>query len=99
MAKGKGSKGSSASKKRVAKMKNAGATSNENDEVCGLCCESVKDEEDEALFCEGPCAQWFHRYCAEVTATQFQLLSNSPEPFLCYACFQQAHKTKVRPLR
>ena len=29
---------------------------------------------------------------------QFQLLSNSCKPFLCYVCFQQAHWTKVSSL-
>ena len=96
MAKGKGGKVSSTTKKRAAKTKDSEAS--DSVEVCGLCRESIKDEEDEALFCEGPCAQWFHRYCAGVTATQFQLLSNSPEPFFCYACFQQAHRTKVSSL-
>ena len=96
MAKGKGGKASSTTKKRAAKTRDS--ETSDSVEGCGLCCESVKDEEDEALFCEGPCAQWFHRYCAGVTATQFQLLSNSPETFLCYACFQQAHRAKVSSL-
>ena len=55
----------------------------------GLCCEAVKDEEDQGLYYEGTCTQWFHRYCAGVTVPQFERLSNSSSPFLFYACFQE----------
>ena len=72
--------------------------SNTESVKCGLCCKKVRDDEDEALFCEGRCNHWFHRYCAGVTATQFSLLSNSEESFLCYACFQQDQRERVKGL-
>ena len=63
---------------------------------CGLCCKAIKDEESESLIlCEGPCGQWFHRYCAGVTTMKFEQLSKSEETFFCYACFQQAYREKV----
>ena len=92
---------SSKMKAPTAKARVASETDKRNAVVecnCGLCYEAVKDEEDEGLYCEGTCAQWFHRYCAGVTAPQFERLSNSSSPFLCYACFQEEHRTKVLSL-
>ena len=51
--------------KAPAKVKNT--SWNDEDCNCGLCCEPVKDDENDGLYCEGACAQWFHRYCAGVT--------------------------------
>lgn len=98
MAKGRGGKGP-AGERKVSNAKKTKPVDDSEEESCGLCCEAVKDDEDESLiFCEGPCGQWFHRYCAGVTTTQFEQLSNSEEPFFCYACFQRAYRAKVASL-
>ena len=95
------------SKKKVAATKakataratnKADKDNNEVECVCGLCCEPVKDEEDEGLYCDGACARWFHHYCTGVTVPQFERLSNSSSPFFCYACFQEEHRAKVSSL-
>ena len=85
-------------KKPAAKGKELTPESNDESSLCGLCCEPVKDEEDDGLYCEGSCAQWFHCYCAGVTVPQFEWLSNSSTPFLCYACFQEENRAKVLSL-
>ena len=92
--------GRSASKKKAIATRTASDAEKDRevDCNCGLCCEPVKDEEDDGLYCEGTCAQWFHRYCAGVTVPQFKRLSNSSSPFLCYACFQEEHRAKVSSL-
>ena len=87
-----------ASGKAAAKAKNTSDSGNEENCNCGLCCEPVKDDEDDGLYCEGACAQWFHRYCAGVTVPQFERLSSSSSPFLCYACFQEEQRAKVSSL-
>ena len=94
----KKAKAGAASGKTAAKVKNTSDSGNEEDCNCVLCCEPVKDDEDDGLYCEGACAQWFHRYCAGVTVPQFERLSSSSSPFLCYACFQEEQRAKVSSL-
>ena len=54
---------------------------------CGICLKSIIDGKDEALFCEGPCQCWFHRYCVSVSQQDhFKRLSNSDDPYFCQAC-------------
>lgn len=31
---------------------------------CAVCDQGIVDSKDQALFCEGSCQGWFHRYCA-----------------------------------
>ena len=54
---------------------------------------------EEALQCEGGCNLWFHRYCAGVSVSYFAELSNSPEPFLCYACYQRSQLAATKVLQ
>ena len=59
------------------------------DEVkCAVCEQRVIEGKDQALFCEGLCNGWYHRYCAGVSVPHFQRLSTSSEPFFCAECYQ-----------
>ena len=46
----------------------------------------------------GGCNLWFHRYCAGVSVSYFAQLSNSPEPFMCYACYQRSQLATTKQL-
>ena len=39
--------------------------------VCCVCCQALSAK-DEALYCDGACQQWLHRYCASVTVQQYK---------------------------
>ena len=59
--------------------------------VCPICADTIVDEgEDEcvqdALFCEGGCQCWLHRWCVGVTRERYAVLSSDEEPFLCLSC-------------
>ena len=53
--------------------------------TCAVCEQAIVDGEDQALFCEGACKQWFHPYCAGVPASWFASFSVSTDPFYCYS--------------
>ena len=67
--------------------------------TCDLCCEHIKEGKEEALHCEGGCGLWFHRYCAGVSSSLFKELAGSPEPFLCYICYQRSQHTLTKELK
>ena len=33
---------------------------------CAVCEQTIVEGKEQALYCEGTCKQWFHRYCAGV---------------------------------
>ena len=66
---------------------------------CDVCCRRIIDSKEEALQCEGGCGLWFHRYCAGVSVSYFTELSNSSEPFVCYACYQRSQLAITKQLR
>ena len=66
---------------------------------CDLCCKRILDGKEEALHCEGGCRLWFHCYCAGVSTSLFKELCNSPEPFLCYVCYQRSQLAITKELR
>ena len=72
---------------------------NKKAEECAVCCQKVTEGEGEALFCEGKCQKWLHRYCAGVSVAQFQDLSTASAPFLCVMCYQQSHGVALEELR
>ena len=72
--------------------------------VCPNCLTNIVDATDmcegqEALFCEGACQCWYHRWCVGVTQARFQPLSESPEPFLCPACTSQQQQKAIEELQ
>ena len=66
---------------------------------CAVCDQNVRDGKDQALFCEGQCQSWFHRYCAGVSLAQFAVLSSSSEPFHCTGCFQKSCTSEMAVLK
>ena len=52
-----------------------------------------------ALFCEGSCQKWYHRWCAGVCLEDFKILSNSSEPFFCTACTVRKQNDTIELLR
>ena len=40
----------------------------------------------DALFCEGECQCWLHRWCAGVTRERYAVLSSTEDSFLCPSC-------------
>ncbi|MDD9818427.1 MAG: hypothetical protein OXU61_09900, partial [Gammaproteobacteria bacterium] len=72
--------------------------------VCPTCSNVIKDatsecEGQEALFCEGTCHCWYHRWCVGVSSVRFQPLSESSEPFLCPACTSQQQQKTIQELQ
>ena len=60
----------------------------------------IQEGKEEALHCEGGCGLWFHRYCAPgVSVSLFKELACSPEPFLCYICYQRSQLAVTEELR
>ena len=51
----KKAKAGAASDKIATKLQSTRDSSNEEDCNCGVCCEPVKDYEDDGLYCEGAC--------------------------------------------
>ena len=66
---------------------------------CDLCCKHIVEGREEALQCEGDCGLWFHRYCAGVSTSYFQELANSPDPFVCFSCYQRLQKAITSQLQ
>ena len=67
--------------------------------LCAVCEQKIVEGKDQALFCEGLCQRWFHRYCAGVSVHHFNALSASSDPFHCFGCFQETCATEVKILR
>ena len=66
---------------------------------CAVCDQNIVDGKDQALFCEGNCQRWFHRYCAGVAVNHFETLSSTSQPFHCAGCFQQLCNAEMMMLR
>ena len=66
---------------------------------CGVCVQAINDGKDEALFCEGDCSSWYHRYCAGVSVVNFQTLCASPKPFFCSECSTLRYNTELADLK
>ena len=66
--------------------------------TCGICEQLIIDGKEQALFCEGVCKQWIHRYCAGVPLSWFTTLSESSTAFQCYSCCQTKHAETVEGL-
>lgn len=82
----------------AARSRNVASNSKSTDskhESYALCCERIVENEDEALFCEGNCQQWVHRYCAGISEKHYKSLDSSSPPFLCYACYVEAQRKLV----
>jgi len=61
--------------------------------------EGVDHAAQDALFCEGECQCWHHRWCAGVTKHRYAELADSPDPFLCPSCMTANQKATINSLR
>ena len=52
-------------------------------DACPMCKEIV---EEDGLFCDGPCATWFHRKCVNMTPKNYRLLGLTREKWFCRSC-------------
>ena len=69
-------------------------------ETCPVCSDSIVDATEdvagqEALFCEGSCKQWLHRWCAGVRQGDYEPLSSSQEPFVCNLCTIELQQKQI----
>ena len=80
------------------KKKTTKSSSSSEAVKCTVCEQKVVEGEEQALFCEGACKQWVHRYCAGIPVTLFASLSSSTAPFWCYTCSQHNHATEIAKL-
>ena len=65
---------------------------------CCVCCQAVSSK-DEALFCDGCCQQWLHRYCASVTVQQYKAIIDNNSSFLCPCCCRERQQEEIAALR
>ncbi len=65
---------------------------------CSVCCQPLSSK-DEALFCDGRCQQWLHRYCASVTVQQYKAVTDSNGSFLCPWCSHERQQEEIISLR
>ena len=68
-----------------------------------MCCETIVEatedtEGQEALFCEGTCQKWLHRWCAGVHKESYAALTLSVEPFMCPSCRLSEHCQLIKTL-
>ena len=66
---------------------------------CAVYEQTIVEAKEKALYCEGTCKQWFHRYCPGIPSCCFATLSTSSSPFKYYACCQQNHAQEIASLR
>ena len=71
--------------------------------TCPICCKVIqeatkaKDGQD-AIFCDGPCQKWHHRWCASVHKDDFQKNSLSNALFMCPSCCFSEHRQLISSL-
>ena len=68
------------------------------DVVCDLCCANIRENEEDAVQCEGACGMWYHRYCIGVSRSQFQKLAGSDTPFVCQYCSMALQAARITQL-
>ena len=69
------------------------------DTICDGCCSAIIDNEQEAIQCEGCCQKWYHRLCAGVSKFHYDMLADSPDPFICWLCADSLRKAATRELQ
>ena len=62
---------------------------------CGICSQVIKED---ALYCEGECQTWIHRYCAGIPIKLFKTLAGCSTPFYCYSCNLRAQQLTIQGL-
>ena len=77
-------------------QKQAGST-------CAVCEKLIREKTatasgEDAIFCEGACQAWQHRWCAGLTRKAYIELASSEDPFLCCRCVCAQQAKTVRDL-
>ena len=70
-----------------------------DDTICDGCCSAIVDDEQDAIQCEGCCQKWYHRLCAGVSKFHYDMLADSPDPFICWLCADSLRKAVIRELQ
>ena len=86
------------SKSKAVGSKSAKTASNQ-DTVCDGCCSTIVDDEHEAIQCEGSCQKWYHRLCAGVSKYHYDVLADSPNPFICWLCSDSLPRAVIQELQ
>ena len=73
------------------------------EETCPIFVERIEEATDrnegqEALFCEGKCQKWLHRWCAGVHKDSYAALSSSHAPLLYPSCCFAEHRQLITSL-
>ena len=98
-----GSKSSTSKERALTEMSKERALCKSAKKTCPICCKVIqeatkaKDGQD-AIFCDGPCQKWHHRWCASVHKDDFQKLSLSNAPFMCPSCCFSEHRQLISSL-
>ena len=75
-----------------------------NNQVVHSCiCEDTINEPNESngddlVFCNGTCAGWIHRRCAELSQVSFKEISKSDDPFYCPSCCATDNRKEIEAL-
>ena len=69
-----------------------------------MCCTIIRESSQscsghDALFCEGSCQRWYHRWCINVSQEDYKLLADSSDPFICPACTAKKQSTIIQQLQ
>jgi len=77
--------------KPYAKDTGTEAANQDSDEEPAVCCvceaviKATQDDQsgDEAVYCKGGCAAWFHRKCSGLSKSAYAMAGESDLPFYC----------------
>lgn len=86
--------------KTAAKKTKSGAAGGVSE--CWVCSTYIVDDKNDALFCEGECSGWMHRYCVGIPLKHFERLTSTTSLFTlfhCYSCALQAHERDTVALK
>ena len=73
--------------------------------TCCICDEVIKQPTedgqpgDDAVFCDGSCAGWFHRKCSGLSKSVYTMAGESDSPFYCVFCVQSVYRKEIVELK
>ena len=72
--------------------------------VCPVCERGIIDATDtevgeDAIFCDGQCKCWYHRYCACLPKQEFMQLKDAETPFYCPRCNARRQEIQISELK
>jgi len=54
---------------------------------------------DDAVYCDGSCAGWFHRKCSGLSKSAYTMAGESDSPFYCVFCVQSVYRKEIVELK